>query len=165
MNTKAYLDACFTESESILQRKLHNPRDYWFVYTLQLAGKKVYVGQTQNIYAALYQHKNKEGAQWTTLHEYQDVISVAHKCHKELDLKHLTFLAMREHGWQNVRSSRFNRVNMSKMPGDYPQYNFDSHDVTYEFMTDRRLDQLRASLRKLEEVALSWIKFFLVVKL
>lgn len=137
-----YLNSCYTETRAIIRRKKINKDDSWFVYVLSLVNGKYYVGQTQNIFIALYQHNQRDGAMWTTTHPMQGILKIAYNCKKDDDLKHITYEMMREHRWNNVRSSKFNRVNITHAPSDFASYDFDSYDVEYDYFTPTQLNDV-----------------------
>ena len=81
-------------------------------YVLQLADGKFYVGMTYNLNQRYAEHIQGRGAKWTRLHRPVRILSV-----EVGDLEYeVTLRLMREKGWQNVRGSKYCKIDMTAPP-------------------------------------------------
>ena len=128
-----------------------DPGAKYYTYVLQLQNGKFYVGETDNIYTRLLDHKlmTSSSALWVKHHgPIERVVEVCRNSGKADELyKTLQFMTM--FGWENVRGSSYCKVQMSNPPEALKTFSRD-RDGEFEHLTREEIDGVLGALRELE---------------
>ena len=126
----------------------------YYTYVLQLQDDKFYVGNTDNPYARLLDHRlmTPSSSLWVKQHgPVKRIVEVARNSSKADEL-YKTLLYMSLFGWQNVRGSSYCKVQMFNPPEALKSFSRD-RDAEFEYLSREEIEALEAAIRELEELA------------
>lgn len=127
-----------------------DPGAKYFTYVLQLQHNKFYVGNTDNIYTRLLDHKLMTSASSLWVKEYgpvERVVEITRNCAKE-DEHYKTLQYMSMFGWENVRGSSYCRLQMFSPPGTLHAFQR-TRDGEFEYLT---ADEVQAVLDAVDQL-------------
>lgn len=124
----------------------------YFTYVLQLQEGKFYVGNTDNIYQRLLDHKMMTPSSALWVKQYgpiQRVVEIARNCSKDDELyKTLQYMSM--FGWENVRGSSYCKVQMFRPPEALREF-VRAREGEFEYLTAEEVGAVLAALEDLEK--------------
>lgn len=127
-----------------------DPGAKYFTYVLQLQDGKFYVGNTDNIYTRLLDHKlmTPSSSMWVKEHgPVERVVEISRNCCKDDEhYKTLQYMAM--FGWENVRGSSYCRLHMFSPPEALRTF-VRTRDGEFEYMTS---DEIKATLDAVDDL-------------
>lgn len=85
-----------------------------FVYVLECADNKFYVGQTTNIAARFAAHRDGKGAAWTRAHPARAILELHDSAKDDFLELAITLRWMHRHGIQNVRGGPFCQISLTR---------------------------------------------------
>jgi len=127
-----------------------DPAAKYFTYVLQLQHGKFYVGNTDNIYTRMLDHKLMTPASSMWVKEYgpvERVVEISKNCCKE-DEHYKTLQYMSMFSWENVRGSSYCRLHMFSAPEALKNF-ARTRDGEFDYMT---ADEIQGVLDAVDEL-------------
>lgn len=123
----------------------------YYTYVLQLQEGKFYVGNTDNIYQRLLDHRMMTPSTALWVKHYgpvERVLEVVRNCSKD-DEHYKTMQYMSMFGWQNVRGSSYCKVRMFGPPAALKVF-ARTRDGEFEYLS---AEEMEGVLRDIDEMA------------
>jgi hypothetical protein len=128
-----------------------DPAAKYYTYVLLLQEGKFYVGNTDNIYQRLLDHKlmTPSSSLWVKHHgPVERVVEVARNSAKDDEL-YKTLQYMSQFGWQNVRGSSYCKVQMFSPPDALKTFSR-ARDGEFEYLTRDEIEGVLEAIAELE---------------
>ena len=118
-----------------------DPAAKFYTYVLQLQEGKFYVGNTDNIYTRLLDHKLMTTSSALWVRHYGPVARVVEitRNSSASDEHYKTMLYMSMFGWENVRGSSYCKIQMFRPPEALKSFTR-VRDGEFEYLTPQELD-------------------------
>lgn len=126
----------------------------YYTYVLQLQEDKFYVGNTDNPYTRLLDHKLMTPSSSLWVKQYgpvKRVVEISRNSSKS-DEHYKTLLYMSLFGWQNVRGSSYCKVQMFGPPEALKSFARD-RDAEFEYLSREEVEAMEASIDELARLA------------
>jgi len=130
-----------------------DPAAKYYTYVLMLQEGKFYVGNTDNIYQRLLDHKLMTSSSSLWVKHYgpvERVVEVARNSGKDDEL-YKTLQYMSQFGWQNVRGSSYCKVQMFSPPEALKTY-CRARDGEFEYLTREEIEGVLEAIAELEDM-------------
>lgn len=127
-----------------------DPLAKYYTYVLQLQDGRFYVGNTDNIFTRLMDHKqmNASSALWVRHHgPIQRIVEITRNSSKYDEL-YKTLLYMSMFGWDNVRGSSYCKLHMMRPPDCLHTF-ARTRDGEFEYLSREEIDHVARALDEL----------------
>lgn len=126
----------------------------FYTYVLQLQDGKFYVGNTDNVYTRLMDHKQMSPSSALWVKHYgpvQRVVEVSRNSGKH-DEHYKTLQYMDMMGWQNVRGSSYCKVQMFNPPDALRTFSR-TRDGEFEYLSREEIEDVFEAIKELEALS------------
>lgn len=131
-----------------------DPSAKFYTYVLQLQDGKIYVGNTDNIYARLLEHRlmSPSSALWVKHHGPVERVLEISRGSGKADEHYKTLQYMSMFGWQNVRGSSYCKVQMFNPPEALRTF-ARTREGDFDYLSHDEVDAVLEAVRELEAEA------------